>query len=105
MSGKNAKKVKRAGHGGGPEGPSGRFWTQVIARGSPALLSERGVRCYFVLKNHGPDAVFLVAEHGEHFDLSPGAVRVTYAHGIIRVEDRGEKSALIEFDLLPLHIK
>jgi len=101
---KTAKKAKLTDNGRGPDGPSGH-WTQVITRGRPALLSERGVRCYFVVKNHGPDTVLLVAEHGEHFEVSPGSVRATYAHGIIRVEDRGEKSAFIEFEFLPLQSK
>jgi len=104
-SSKKSKTAKLIGNGGGgPNGPSGH-WTQEITRGTAALLSERGVRCYFVLKNHGPDAVFLVAEYGEHFDLPAGAVRATYAHGIIRVENRGEKSAFLEFDFLPLQSK
>ena len=99
-----AKKAKLTGNSRGPDAPIGH-WTQVITRGRPALLSERGVRCYFVVKNHGPDTVLLVAEYGEHFDVPPGAVRATYAHGIIRVEDRGEELAFIEFEFLPLHPK
>jgi hypothetical protein len=103
-SSKKMKTAKLARNGRGPDGPIGH-WTQVITRGRPALLSERGVRCYFVMKNHGPDTVLLVAEYGEHFDVPAGAVRATYAHGIIRVEDRGEKSAFIEFEFLPLQSK
>jgi hypothetical protein len=44
----------------------------------------------------------LAAGHGDLMDLPAGAVRATYAHGIIRVENRGEKSVLIEFDFLPI---
>ena len=44
----------------------------------------------------------LVAQHGDVMDLPPGKVRATYGHGTIRVENRGEKSALIEFDFLPI---
>ena len=101
---RKAKMTKLAGRDVRPERSIGH-WTQEITRGRPALLSERRVRCYFVLKNHGPDAVWLMAEHGEEFDLPAGAVRATYAQGIIRVEDRGEKSAFIEFEFLPLQLK
>ncbi len=38
-------------------------------------------------------------------DLQPGAVRATYAHGTIRVENPGEKPALIESDFLPILLK
>jgi hypothetical protein len=101
-SSKKVKKAKLTGNGG--TGPIGH-WTQLISPGRPALLSERGVRCYFVLKNHGPDDVLLVAEHGDYFDLAAGAVRATFAHGIIRVEDNGKKSAFIEFEFLPQQLK
>jgi hypothetical protein len=67
--------------------------------------ADQHVRCYFVVKNHGPDDVLLVAEHGDYFDLRAGAVRATYAHGVIRVESKGEKSAFIEFEFLPLQLK
>lgn len=97
------QKTKRPGHGA-PDGPIGH-WTQRITRERPALLSEQGVRCYFIVKNHGPDGAYLEADYGDHYDLPPGAVRATYAFGIIRVENRGEKSALIEFDFLPLSHK
>jgi hypothetical protein len=98
------KKTRATGNGRGPDDPIGH-WTQSITPGNPALLSERGVRCYFVLKNHGPDAVLSVTEHGEHYELAAGKVRAAYAHGIIRVEDRGDKSAFLEFDFLPLQPK
>ena len=100
----NAKKAKLTGNGGAPEGPIGH-WTQRITRERPALLSEHGVRCYFIVKNHGPDGAYLEADYGDHYDLPPGTVRATYAYGIIRVENRGEKSALIEFEFLPLQPK
>ena len=102
MSSKNAKKTKRVGHDDGPEGPSGRFWTQRIEPRGAALLSETLGPCYFVIKNHGPDSIRLVAGHGDLMDLPAGAVRASYACGTIRVENRGEKSVLIEFDFLPL---
>ena len=99
----SSKKVRKiAGHSGGPEGPSGRFWTQRIEPRGAALLSETCGPCYFVIKNHGPDGIRLVAGHGDLMDLPAGAVRASYAYGTIRVENRGEKSVLIEFDFLPL---
>jgi len=80
-------------------------WTQMITASKPALLSERGVRCCFIVKNHGPDPVLLVAEHGDYFELPAGSVRATYAYGIIRVEARGKKPTFIEFDFLLLQSK
>ncbi len=99
-----AKKAKLTGNGGASDGRIGH-WTQRITRERPALLSERGVRCYFIVKNHGPDGAYLEADYGDHYDLPPGTVRATFAYGIIRVENRGEKSALIEFEFLPLQPK
>jgi hypothetical protein len=98
------KKTNRAGHDGSPV-LSGRFWTQWIAPKGAALLSERLGPVYFVVKNHGLTNVLLVAEYGEHFDVSPGTVRATYGRGIIRVENPGDKPALIEFEFLPILIK
>jgi hypothetical protein len=99
---RKAKMTKLAGNGGGPEGPSGRFWSQWVAPKGAALLSETLGRCYFVVKNHGPTDVQLVAQQGDLFDLSPGKVRATYAFGTVRVENRDEKWVLIEFEFLPL---
>ena len=98
MSTKNAKKAKLTGNGGPPDGPIGH-WTQRITRERPALLSRK-VRCYFVVKNHGPDGAQVEAEHGDRYDLPPGTVRAMYAYGAIHVRVSGE-SALIEFDFLP----
>jgi hypothetical protein len=78
-------------NGGGPEGPSGRFWTQRIEPKGAALLSETLRPCHLVIKNHGPNNVRLVAQYGDLMDLSPGVVRSTYANGTIRVENTGEK--------------
>jgi hypothetical protein len=63
------------------------------------------VRCYFIVKNHGPAPTYLAAQNGDHYDLAVGEVRVTYAYGVIQVHCRGEKSALIEFDFLPIFLK
>jgi hypothetical protein len=85
------------------EGPSGRFWTQWIKPKNAALLSQTLGRCYFVMKNHGPNNVMLMAHQGDLMDLPSGAVRATYAHGTITVENRGKNSVLIEFEFLPIH--
>lgn len=101
---KNPRSAKRANlaDGGGSGGPT-KGWTQRIEPRGAALLSETLGACYFVIKNHGPGSVALVAGHGDLMDLAPGAVRASYAHGTIRVENRSEKSALIEFDFLPIN--
>jgi hypothetical protein len=96
-----AKKAELAGHRGGPEGPSGRFWTQRIEPKGAALLAQTLMPSHFVIKNHGPGPVSLVAHDGDLMDLPPGAVRATYARGTITVKNTGEKSVLIEFDFLP----
>jgi hypothetical protein len=100
----NAKEGKLATHAAVLEGRSGS-WTQWIEPRGAALLSEMLGPVYFVVKNRGSSNVTLIAHHGDLFDLSPGAVRATYARGIIRVENRSEKPALIEFDFLPIFLK
>jgi hypothetical protein len=97
-----AKKTELARFSGAPEGPCGRFWTQWIEPRGAALLSQTLGPIYFVVKNHGPNAIWLAAEAGDLMDVRAGDVRATYAYGTIRVENRGEKPALIEFDFLPI---
>lgn len=99
------KRDKLASHRGDLEGPSGRFWTQWIEPRAAALLSQTLGPCYFVIKNHGPGDIFLVAQHGDLMDVRTGHVRATYAHGTITVENQGEKSVLIEFEFLPIYLK
>jgi hypothetical protein len=101
---KTAKKAKRTGNGRGPDCPIGH-WTQWIRPKSAALLAETLGRVHFVIKNHGPNGVTLVAAHGDLMDLPAGAVRATYAHRTVRVENKSEDSILVEFDFLPLHFK
>lgn len=86
------------------EGYNGH-WTQWIKPKGAALLSETMGRAHFVLKNHGPGDVFLMAEHGDLMDLSAGNARVTYAYGTVRVENRTENPVFIEFDFKPLPFK
>jgi hypothetical protein len=95
-------KPKLATRSAALEGPAGRFWTQWIEPKGAALLSETLGPCYFVIKNHGPDGITLVAGQGDLMDLPAGKVRATYAHGTIRAENKNEKSVLIEFDFLPI---
>lgn len=98
---KTTKNANLAANGRDLDGPSGH-WTQRIKPRGAALLSETLGPCYFVIKNHGPDGVMLVAGHGDLMDLPAGAVRATYACGTIRAENRSTKSVLIEFDFLPI---
>ena len=88
---RKAKKAKLVGHGRGPEGPTGRFWTMWIKPRGAALIAERLMPCHFVIKNLGSNNIMLVALQGDKVDVSPGGVRATYAHGLIRVENSGEK--------------
>ena len=69
---RKAKKVKLAGHGRGPEGPTGRFWTQWIEPKGAALLAQTLMPCHFVVKNHGPESLRLVAQNGDLMDLPSG---------------------------------
>ena len=101
---KKAKTTKLTGKGSGPDGPNGH-WGQWIPPRSAALLSERLLRCYFVVKNHGPGTVRLFAKNGDDYDVPEGAVRATYAYAIIRVKNNGENPVFIEFDFRPLHFK
>jgi hypothetical protein len=89
-------------NGGGPEGPSGRFWTRRIEPKGAVLLSENLRPCHLVVKNHGAYNILLVAQYGDLMDLAPGDVRATCASGTIGVENKGEESVLIEFEIVPL---
>jgi hypothetical protein len=82
--------------------PSSGHWTQYIEPHGAALLSEMLQRCHFIVKNHGPATVKLVAQHGDLMDLPSGAVRATYAFGLIRVENPSKERVFIEFDFLPV---
>jgi hypothetical protein len=99
-----AKLAKSTGNGGGPNVPTGK-WTQWIKPKGAALLSQTLGPIHFVVKNHGAHTIRLVAQYGDLMDLHPGTVRATYASGTITVENRGEKSVLIEFEFLPIYIK
>jgi hypothetical protein len=101
---KKTKGTKSGGHNVPPDG-AGRHWIQWIEPKRAALLAETLGRAHFVIKNHGPNGVTLVAAHGDLMDLPAGAVRVTYAHRLVRVENKSDSRVLIEFDFLPLHFK
>ncbi len=93
-------KPKLAGHGGGPKG----HWSQWIEPKGAALLAQTLMPCHFVVKNHGPESLRLVAQNGDLMDLPSGKVRATYAHRTVTVENRSEKWVLIEFDFVPIHV-
>jgi hypothetical protein len=80
--------------------PSKDHWVQTIEPRRAALLSETVGPCYFVIKNHGPGGIMLVAAYGDQMDLPAGQVRATYAQGTIRVENHGDEAVLVEFDFL-----
>ena len=101
---RNTKKTKAAGNSGGPNVPTGK-WTQLIKPKGAALLSQTLGPIHFVIKNCGSNNVMLMAKQGDLMDLSPGAVRATYARGTINVENRGNEPVLIEFEFLPIYIK
>jgi len=97
-------KPKLAGRGRGPEGPTGRFWTQWIEPKGAALLAERLMPCHFLVKNCGSGNITLFAEHGDYFDLRPGEARATYVHGTLRLENRTDQRVLIVFEFFPVHV-
>ena len=68
------------------------------------LLAQTLMPCHFVVKNHGPESLRLVAQNGDLMDLPSGKVRATYAHRTVTVENRSEKWVLIEFDFVPVHV-
>jgi hypothetical protein len=102
---KQSKMVKLTGNRGGPDEPNYRHWTQWIEPKGAALLSETLRPVHFVVKNLGSNNVLVAAEHGDLMELSPGVARATYARGTIRVENLGEKPALIEFEFQPIFLK
>jgi hypothetical protein len=86
------------------EGCNGH-WTQWIKPKGAALLSQMLGPIHFVVKNHGPNSIFLAAGHGDLMDVGVGDVRATYARRVINVENRSDKAVLIEFEFLPIYIK
>src|SRR5262249_47559914 len=84
---------------------SGGHWWQWIKGKEAAFLAQTLGRTQFVIKNHGPNGVTLVAANGDLMELAAGAVRATYAYGTIRVENQSEASVLVEFDFVPLHLR
>jgi len=86
------------------EGRTGH-WSQWIKPKGAALLSQTLGPVYFVVKNRGPNDIWLAAQCGDLIDVRAGDVRATYAHGTITVKNRGAKPVLIEFEFVPIHIK
>ena len=98
-------KAKRAINLSEPENPTGQNWTQWIDAGGVAFLSQVLPRSIFVLKNHGPESVELIAQHVDLMTLSAGAVRATYAYGTVTVKNKSAKRIMIEFEFLPIFPK
>jgi hypothetical protein len=92
-------------HKAASESPSGRFWTQWIQPNGVAFLAQNLMPVHFVIKNAGTECVRLFAEHGVQMDLPAGTVHATYAVGHITVENRSDKSVLIQFEFLPIYKK
>ena len=97
-------KPKPTSYGGGPKGSPVTHWSQWIEPKGAALLAQTLMPCHFVVKNHGPESLRLVAQNGDLMDLPSGKVRATYAHRTVTVENRSEKWVLIEFDFVPVHV-
>jgi hypothetical protein len=101
---KTKPKPKPTSYGGGPKGSPVTHWSQWIEPKGAALLAQTLMPCHFVVKNHGPESLRLVAQNGDLMDLPSGKVRATYAHRTVTVENRSEKWVLIEFDFVPIHV-
>jgi hypothetical protein len=101
---KTKPKPKPTSYGGGPKGSPVTHWSQWIEPKGAALLAQTLMPCHFVVKNHGPESLRLVAQNGDLMDLPSGKVRATYAHRTVTVENRSEKWVLIEFDFVPVHV-
>ncbi len=69
------------------------------------MLAQNLIPAYLMFKNHGSNSLALTSGFGNLFDLPPGAARAVYVRGDVGVENRGEKSAVIEFDFLPIFRK
>ena len=77
-------------------------WAQRIKPNAAALLAQTLMPCIFVIKNHGANNIMLTAGYAGLMDVPPDAVRATFARDTITVENRGDKSVLIEFEFLPV---
>jgi hypothetical protein len=80
-------------------------WTVRVTRNQPALIAEMLRPCHLIIQNHGPATIKLVANDGDLMDLPPGALRATYASGLVRIEVCGTQSALIELEFQPVFVK
>ena len=79
----------------------GAHWTIMVEPEETIFIAENMAMCQMVIKNHGPEIVRLCAAYGDQLDLWPGKLRVTDAWGKVSVENKGNKSALIEVDFMP----
>ena len=94
------KKAKLAVHGGGPEGPSGKFWTLRVEPGEIISVADNIPICLVVIKNCGPGPVRFYAGYGDQQDLMPDKLRVTSAYAKITVVGK-EQAAFLEMQFMP----
>jgi hypothetical protein len=80
-------------------------WFQHIEAHGGALLAQNLMPSYLVLKNHGSNTLAITSGYGNLFDLPRDAARAVYVCDDVAVENRGAKSAVIEFDFLPIFKK
>jgi hypothetical protein len=85
-------------------GRSGHWTVSINARGA-ALIAQTLRPCHLVIQNHGPGQIWLVAGHGDLMDLPAGDLRATYVRGVLTVEVRDDKPALIELEFFPVFFK
>lgn len=100
-----AKRNDAVQNPGAAPGESGGHWTQSLEPNGSAFLSQMLGPAWFVVKNHGPDRIMLIAHQGDEMDLSPGTVRATYARDTITVKNTGKRRTWIEFEFIPIYLK
>jgi len=94
-----------ADHDAASAGRRGGHWTVSINPRGAALIAQTLRPCHLVIQNHGPGQVWLVAGGGDLMDLTPGDLRATYVRGVLTVEVRDDKPALIELEFFPAFFK
>ena len=90
-SSKKVKKAKLTGHGRSTERSHWKILDPVDRANGNGLSRANFDARPLLIKNHGPEPVWLVAEQGDRMDLSAGTVHATYAAGTITVENESEK--------------
>jgi len=93
-----------ADHDAASAGRSGHWTVSINPRGA-ALIAQTLRPCHLVIQNHGPGQIWLVAGDGDLMDLPAGELRATYVRGVLTVEVRDDKPALIELEFFPVFFK